>query len=120
MTIKRVVEYDKPMPIPEIHGKYPFKLYLEMIGTNKYGRYIVIVSKQLVDFVGEYTKVRIIDDNNLVDSDKKLKTKRGTLAGNGLLARMMLSKNVQYTVKKVNMLVLKKTKACVTVFEIGD
>ena len=30
----------------DIHGEFPYKLYLEIIGTNVYGRYIVVVSNK--------------------------------------------------------------------------
>lgn len=33
----------------EIHGKYPYKLYLEIIGNSNIGRYIVVVSNKLLN-----------------------------------------------------------------------
>ena len=49
MNIKiiRDKNYDT-VSAPEIHGKYPYKLYLEIIGNSNIGRYIVVVSNQLL------------------------------------------------------------------------
>lgn len=50
MTIKiiRDKQYSEPVHAIDVHGKYPYKLYLEIIGNTNIGRYIVVISdKQL-------------------------------------------------------------------------
>ena len=42
-------DYAKPVTLDEIHGSYPYKLYLEVIGTNVFGKYIVIVSEDEIE-----------------------------------------------------------------------
>lgn len=36
-------EFQNKVPYRSIHGKYPYKLYLEVKGNCKYGRFIVVV-----------------------------------------------------------------------------
>ena len=43
LKIIRDKNYDT-VSAPDIHGKYPYKLYLEIIGNSNIGRYIVVVS----------------------------------------------------------------------------
>lgn len=41
---------DKVNPL-EIHGKYPYKLYLEIIGNSNIGKFIVVISEKQIDNV---------------------------------------------------------------------
>lgn len=44
-------ELPNKVPYRSIHGKYPYKLYLEVKGNCKYGRFIVVVSDKPFDEV---------------------------------------------------------------------
>lgn len=48
MTLKIIRDstYSSPMLAKDIHGKYPYKLYLEIRGNTYIGRYIVVVSNR--------------------------------------------------------------------------
>jgi hypothetical protein len=38
-------KYKEPVGIKDVHGKYPYKLYLEIRGNTTIGRYLVVVSE---------------------------------------------------------------------------
>lgn len=44
IKIEEHASYKEKVPYTAIHGKFPYKLYLEVKGNCKYGRYIVVVS----------------------------------------------------------------------------
>jgi hypothetical protein len=70
--------YLRPVSTKEIHGKFPYKIYLEIRGNTKIGRHIVIVSNnqlqfkedidsivvQLVDELGHREKVKQSQQSN--------------------------------------------------------
>lgn len=90
LKIIRDKNYDTVNPM-EIHGKYPYKLYLEIVGNSNIGRYIVVISDkqlnseeaideitvQLVDKVSTANKVaKVIKQGNrpnMVGNDYFLK-----------------------------------------------
>lgn len=50
IKIEEHASYKEKVPYTAVHGKFPYKLYLEVKGNCKYGRYIVVVSnKELKD-----------------------------------------------------------------------
>ncbi len=44
LYIKEKKDISEKVIAKSIHGKYPYKIYLEIKGSSKYGKYIVIVS----------------------------------------------------------------------------
>lgn len=44
LYIKEKKDISEKVIAKSIHGKYPYKIYLEIKGNSKYGKYIVIVS----------------------------------------------------------------------------
>lgn len=58
LKIEEHASYKEKVPYTAIHGKFPYKLYLEVKGNCKYGRYIVVVSdKELKDVESIQIKV---------------------------------------------------------------
>lgn len=67
MDIIRSKDFVRPVKPNEIHGSFPYKLYLEVYGTNLFGRYIVIAGDEEIE----------LDDNDEVrikfnDTDDKI------------------------------------------------
>ena len=58
IVIKRDKEYDT-VKATDIHGKYPYKLYLEIIGNSNIGRYIVIVSNKILNEIEPIDEITI-------------------------------------------------------------
>jgi hypothetical protein len=46
LNIERDKNYSDKVIATDIHGKYPYKLYLEIKGSSKIGRYIVVISDE--------------------------------------------------------------------------
>ena len=83
--------------VGSIHGKFPFKKYLQVIGTNLYGEYIVIVSNHQI--CGE--------------SEKELKIRFKTTKSVGVQS---LISGTEYTCRIVNPLELKRNNIEMRVF----
>lgn len=46
ITIKRDTRWNKKVKVGMIHGRYPYKMYLEVEGNSKIGNYIVVVGNE--------------------------------------------------------------------------
>lgn len=46
LDLIRDKNYNSKVIASDIHGKHPYKLYLELLGNSNIGRYIVVVSNQ--------------------------------------------------------------------------
>lgn len=107
MNIKiiRDKDYDTVLA-PEIHGKYPYKLYLEIIGNSNIGRYIVVVSnKQLneIEPVNEIT-VQLVDKVSTANKAARIirQGNRPNMVGNDYF--------IKYKVKEKNILDIGNNK----------
>lgn len=49
LKLKRHPEYSSRVSLKVIHGKFPYKYYFEILGTNTIGKYIALVSKKSID-----------------------------------------------------------------------
>lgn len=73
MTLRIIKDktYNKKVLASEIHGKYPYKLYLEIKGNTNIGRYIVVVSNKELNSE-DIDKITIQLDNSKVSIIKRL------------------------------------------------
>lgn len=84
----------------EIHGNYPYKLYLEIAGTDKLGRFIAVVSNSDFDFKDKVDKISI-----------KEKEKSKVLDDKILKPNMILNGSyITYMVKEVSILDIRDEK----------
>lgn len=59
LVITRDENYKDKVKCIDIHGKYPYKLYLEIKGNSNIGRYIVIVGDKQLNKDGEISDISI-------------------------------------------------------------
>lgn len=70
MNIMRNKEFTQRVSPSEIHGSFPYKLYLEVYGTNLFGKYIVIASDEEIDIEGNgEIRLRFTDTDDKVVKD---------------------------------------------------
>ena len=97
VRIHRVNKYKEPVRVEDIHGEFAYKHYIRVLGTNIFGKYIVIVSnKDLGIAYGE--KVPLTFD--MSGSAKRI-------IGNG-----------KYRGERVNPVVIKNDNAKILVYEV--
>lgn len=53
LKLLRNSDFDKEVSFSDIHGEFPYKVYAEVIGSNAYGKFIVIVSSGKIEVSGE-------------------------------------------------------------------
>lgn len=74
-------DYKEPVNYKAIHGKYPYKLYLEVKGNNRYGKYIAIISDKPIkqnDNEIESVVIQLIEklpDNRFIKKQQQITTK---------------------------------------------
>lgn len=119
MNIKRHEKYSEPVNIQDVHGEFPYKLYVEVIGTNAYGRYIVIVSSTPFE-INDNETVKLHFVGGEMGIKKQIRTRSGTITGNGAIAKRAISSYVEYKGKQVNMVLLKKQGIQVGVYRIVE
>lgn len=64
LNITRDVSYKDKVSAMSIHGKYPYKLYLEVKGNSKIGRYIVVISNSQINKKQAIDSISIRLDNS--------------------------------------------------------
>lgn len=102
LNIERDKEYADKVQSVSIHGKYPYKTYLEILGNSIIGRYIVIVSNKQIK------KDSIIDEISVKLSDNKFR-KRNTNSNIVKPNTAVDGYFVRYKVKEINILDIGET-----------
>lgn len=85
----------------KIHGKFPYKLYLEMIGNSIYGDYIAIISNE------EITNNKSPIDTVIIQLEDKMSMDTQRLIRSntqGIRPNTVSNKAAKYKVKEVNVL----------------
>lgn len=62
LRLVRNSKFNGEVSFNEIHGEFPYKLYAEVIGSNAYGKNIVIVSSSDLRITGDKIVVEFIAD----------------------------------------------------------
>lgn len=66
LNIVRDTSYKDKVQAMSIHGKYPYKLYLEVKGNSNVGRYIVVIANSQIN------KSELVDSISIkLNSDKR-------------------------------------------------
>lgn len=94
---------DKVIPM-SIHGKYPYKMYLEILGNSSIGRYIVIVSEKEISKNDKVDSISIRISNN-----SKYKARANY---NSTIVKPNTSSDgymIRYRVKEINILEVGET-----------
>ena len=68
LNITRDVSYKDKVSAMSIHGKCPYKLYLEVKGNSKIGRYIVVISNSQINKKQAIDSISIRLDNSVRQS----------------------------------------------------
>ena len=53
LKLLRNHNFDKEVSFSDIHGAFPYKVYAEVIGSNAYGKFIVMVSSSKIEVNSE-------------------------------------------------------------------
>jgi len=95
ILIKRKEDIDGKIKVKNIHGDYPYKLYLEIKGNNKYGQYIMVVSNEDLHGKEPITSVCI-----------KIKDKVKKKNNNGIVRPHSVNgeDSIYYNVREINFL----------------
>lgn len=108
MTLKIIKDktYNKKVLSSEIHGKYPYKLYLEIKGNTNIGRYIVVVSDKQLNATESIDEITIQLNNSKISILKRINNSTENQQNNrpGILSKEC--KEVSYKVKEANVLQL--------------
>lgn len=105
-----IVRKDKAIqnkvPANKIHGKYPYKSYLQMIGNSLYGEYIAVISNTPIKNGSEQ-----IDRIIIQLEDKMSLTTKKSINSNmqGMRPNTVDNKTARYKVKEVNVLEVGQT-----------
>lgn len=67
MDVVRSKDFTRKVKPNEIHGSFPYKLYLEIYGTNLFGRYIVIAGDEEIE-LDDHDEIRL----HFNDTDDKV------------------------------------------------
>lgn len=106
MTLKIVKDktYNKKVLASEIHGKYPYKLYLEIKGNTNIGRYIVVVSDKQLNTTESIDEILIQLNNSKISILKRINnmTENQQNSRPGILNEEY--REVSYKVKETNIL----------------
>ena len=73
LAVKLNKKFDSRVSLKEVHGAFPYKYYVELIGANNIGRYIAIVgNEQLPAKVGDKIslEMNIGQTNSVIKSSK--------------------------------------------------
>ena len=93
LKVVRDPAYNTKMHYKQIHGKFPYKTYLELKGNSKYGRFIAVVSDSKIE---DITEIAIkIEDNNRTAIDS--------------MTNAIRKDYLIYKVKEINVLELETT-----------
>lgn len=105
MTIKIVKDekYENKVKPQSIHGLYPYKLYLKILGNSNIGEYIVVVSDKQLNKRGE------VDEIIIKIKNEKKQRKRSE---NNIVQPNILSNGygLRYRVKETSILEVGNTK----------
>lgn len=105
MTIKIVKDekYENKVKPQNIHGLYPYKLYLEVLGNSNIGKYIVVVSDKQLNKKGEVDEIVIKIKNE---------HKRRKRSENNIIQPNILNNGygLRYRVKEVSILNVGNTE----------
>ena len=90
----------------KIHGKYPYKAYLQMIGNSLYGEYIAVISNTPIK-TGESQIDKVI----IQLEDKMSSATKKSINSNiqGMRPNTIDNKAARYKVKEVNVLEVGQT-----------
>lgn len=104
MTLKIIKDktYNTKMMPSEIHGKHPYKLYLEIKGNTNIGRYIVVVSDKQLNLSDDIDEVSVQLKDNKVSIIKRLNSSNQQIARPGILSEEC--NEVRYKVKETSVL----------------
>lgn len=92
----RSKNHEGKVSISEVHGKYPYKLYLEIRGNSNIGRYIVVVSNSQLNKKEAVDEIKIKINNGSVQKKKKQQIVKPNMMGDGFYT--------QYKVREVSVL----------------
>lgn len=73
LAVRLNKKFDGRVSLKDVHGAFPYKYYVELIGANNIGRYIVIVgNKQIQAKVGDKIslEMNIGKVNSVIKSNK--------------------------------------------------
>lgn len=99
MEIKRDKRYKHPIKGADIHGKYAYKLYLEILGNSNIGRYIVVVGKEPLT-----NGKQQVNEINVQLADKIKQYKDYTEKSNLIKPNMINQYYVKYRVREKSIL----------------
>lgn len=57
LKLLRNTSFGKEVSFSDVHGAFPYKLYAEVIGSNAFGKFIVITSSHKIDISGDKATV---------------------------------------------------------------
>ena len=104
LEIKRDKRYKHPVKGASIHGKYAYKLYLEILGNSNIGRYIVVVSSEPIK------DSKNINEINVQLSDK-IEQFKSISENNKIIKPNMINQYyVRYRVREKSILDLMNTE----------
>lgn len=95
LKVKKSKKYINKVVPNDIHGLYPYKLYLEINGNSMYGKYIVIISNNQLNKAGKVDSIMVELSNDIKVPDKQTSVIRPNLTANGTPV---------YSVKEVSIL----------------
>lgn len=90
----------------KIHGKYPYKAYLQMIGNSLYGEYIAVISNEPIKNSNEQIDKIIIQLEDKMSSATKKSINNNI---QGMRPNTIDDKAARYKVKEVNVLEVGQT-----------
>lgn len=100
LRIKKDTRFKDKVCAKQIHGKFPYKLYLQVKGNCLYGQYIVVVSNKQLDGSGKIDSVII----QLVDKIS-MRAEQDILTNNvGSRPNSINGDIMKYSVNQVNIL----------------
>jgi hypothetical protein len=106
MRITKIKE--ELVTLTEIHGSYPYKLYLEITGSNTFGRYIVVVSNKQI--VNKDTKEVKVQFENARNNQVQQTTNRA----------IQKIKNMEYKARVLNPVDVRKNNIKLVAYELKD
>jgi len=92
--IKRKEDIEDKVNVTSLHGKFPYKIYLEIKGNNKYGQYIMIVSNKDLHGKEPISSVCV----EIKGVNKKKRTNNGIVKPNSINGE----NSIYYNVREVN------------------
>lgn len=100
IKIKKDKRYKNKVTPNEIHGKYPYKLYLETMGNCVYGRYIAVISNRQLNKNGKVDSI-LVDVSDRVNKNKRVQS--------NVMPNTVSANIERYKVKEISILGIETT-----------